>query len=82
MESTNLFGEDGISICLTADYDMCDATDPEAAIRVIGHKVYASPLEQAKESIYEVYMDRIGMVLHPYHGWIAKTHPAAEEARR
>ena len=56
IETINLYGEDGIAIWLTAEHDMVPAGDPEAVTKVIGHRLYAVSLEQARQSILEAYL--------------------------
>jgi hypothetical protein len=57
----NLYGEDdGIVVYLTADYDVCKAGDPDARIRVVGHRLYTCSAEEAAGKIREAYVDRLG----------------------
>jgi hypothetical protein len=53
----NLYGEDGIAVYLTDLYDLCGRD--EAAIRVIGHRIYASSMEEAEQSIRAAYLKHI-----------------------
>ena len=79
LETINLFGEEGIAIGLTSEYDICQLDDPEIAVRVVGHKIYAASAEEAGRSIRDAFMDRIGMVHHPYHGWVSKDDLATKD---
>ena len=67
----NLYNEDGIAIYLNASHDIVDPTDnvdadPEfahldrAVVCVVGHRGYASSLEEAEHSICQAYLNRIG----------------------
>lgn len=64
MENTeiiNLYGEDGIQIGLTADYDICEPQDDDCTVIVIGHPAYAMSLEDAERSIRRAYLDRLSI---------------------
>jgi hypothetical protein len=52
------YGNDGISICLTVHNDICGRADDAADIEVIGYPVYASSLEDARQSILRDYLAR------------------------
>jgi hypothetical protein len=55
---TNLYDEDGITIGLTADYDICDPSDDDCSILVVGHPAYVGSLDEAQRSIRDEYMRR------------------------
>lgn len=59
MKTADLYGEDGIEVVITADGDKVRADDPYAAVRIIGHRLYACSLEQAEDIIIEDYLDTI-----------------------
>ena len=59
INTVNLYDEDGIATYLTADFDICDPTDSDAVIRVIGHAIYACSAEQADQAIRAAYLKRI-----------------------
>jgi hypothetical protein len=58
----DLYGErPGILIGLTAEYDIVDHDDPEAVIRVRGHRVYLCSAEEADRKIRAAYLQRMGI---------------------
>ena len=61
MKTINLYAEDGIAIHLTADYDICNANDDDAEIKVIGHAAYVCSAEEADRKIRSAYLQRVGI---------------------
>lgn len=81
-KTVDLYGEDGIKIGLTAEFDLCSPHDAEAVTVVAGHALYVCSVQEAEHSIQDEYMQRLGKAWHPHHGWIAKTDPAmGDEAK-
>lgn len=62
MTTVNLYGEDGLSVYLTEEHDICDRDDEDCAIQVIGHRLYANTLEGAHRSIRDAYLNRLSEV--------------------
>jgi hypothetical protein len=60
IKTINLYGRDGIAIYLNADHDICNDAPQEAVVKVIGHSLYATSIEQAEASIRAAYLERIG----------------------
>ena len=61
--------EDAIDIGLTDLYDICDTDDEDCDVIVVGHKAYASSLEQAERFIRAEYVARMkeaGTLSHAY----------------
>ncbi len=56
MQTINLYGEDGIAIGLTAEHDICNLSDDDAALRVIGHRLYACSADDAAAKIRDAYL--------------------------
>jgi hypothetical protein len=59
MEIVNLYGEDGIAIHLSEHHDICD--QDEAVVKVIGHRLYVSSVEEAEQSIRSAYLASRGL---------------------
>jgi len=60
MKIYNLYANaDGISIGLTNGYDICEPTDDDCAVVVVGHRAYASSVEQAHAAIRDAYIERM-----------------------
>lgn len=57
IKTINLYGEDGIVIYLSEYHDIC--TRDEAIVRVVGHRLYASSVEDAEQSIRAAYLQRV-----------------------
>ena len=52
----NLYNEeDGIAVYVTPELDICERGDDDAAIKIIGHRLYACSLEEAQRSIVRRY---------------------------
>jgi hypothetical protein len=58
IRTVNLYGENGIAISLTADNDICQPSDFDAAVKVIGHAAYVGSLSDAERSIRSEYLRR------------------------
>jgi hypothetical protein len=61
----DLYGEDGIKIGLTQDYDIVAPDSDEAIVVVTGYALYCRSLEEAQRSIRREYLDRFN-ILDPY----------------
>lgn len=61
MQTINLYGEPGIAIGLTHEMDIVAPSDPDCAVRVVGHVIYASSLEEAAKSIRSAYAASRGL---------------------
>jgi hypothetical protein len=59
--TVNLYGEDGCAIGLTAEYDIVHHKDPEAVVRVVGHRLYVGSAEEADQHIRAAYLERAGI---------------------
>lgn len=73
LKTVDLYGEDGIKIGLTAEFDLCSRDDAAAVVIVAGHALYACSVQEAEHAIQDEYMRRMGKVWHPYHGWIPES---------
>ena len=61
IETVNLYGENGITIGLTAELDIVAPEDPDATLRVVGHRLYACSADEAEVLIQQAYIRQSGL---------------------
>jgi hypothetical protein len=68
IKTINLYNEDGIAIYLSEHYDVC--SKDEATVRVVGHRLYVSSVEDAENAIRAAYLKHIELAdpMEAYHG--------------